>query len=584
MPICNLPPELLAEILRFTDPSTFYILTQSVAPLFAAAASSRSLLLWQLEALPGLKYGLEDLTFQELRSCFQERAARSLCGIGALAHITLFDFGLLNFNVRQSMIYPQFNGTDCLFMVHRDEPCPPRFRTVVDLSEQYDLADFRKISIVKIAVSPYGRRWAVLYNYEAVASSSYGRHRNGFFYSHETVEAEVPTTFMAERMKIWNEISWPQHNFRVAIANQENDMYHLMLDSPNSPGRGHYGAVGFGISDDDHAAICWRFVTSRFQWSEAWILQARTHVRREFRGPRSQNGPCESLAKVTHQSGVIRKPYDKQHLIQEILFSPDNGYLLLFSPISSVHSMYLEYLQGTGDCSIELNKTWVSIPDRIGYSKELNIGLPFFVSHTTDGTDCTVMWLSVGAMTFRSTGDAYIVRAIRTLQSQECDCQPSLASGTQQFDWEMMVRLEGFMRSRSSLGPIAAISKDSRRLVVADWNTIRLWPLDPEGLIENDIDHYLGGNRQSDLGIDHGIGCIDPLELPTNGDVIHKLYFASNDLLYAVTDHGLTAWDLGQHAGGRPTTEQPPRKTPPHNPGIPRSVETPARNCAIFRD
>jgi hypothetical protein len=302
MHLRNLPPELLAEILRFTNPSTFYILTQ-VAPFLAVTASSKSLLLYQLDALPGLKYGLEDLTLQELRSCFRERAAKSLCGIDALANITLFDFGLLKFNVRQSMFYPQPNGTNCLFMVHRYEPSiyifelcprggPPRFKSIVDLREQYDLDDFRKISIVGVAVSPYGSRWAVLYNHEGF--SPYGRRCNGF-YSTEAVKLKVPTTFMAERMKELDEMSWPQHNFRVAIVNQDNDMYHLMLEDPNPHRFDHYEAVGFGISDDDYAAICWRFASKGKEWNQACILQARTYMLGEFRGAQAPNGLISQL-------------------------------------------------------------------------------------------------------------------------------------------------------------------------------------------------------------------------------------------------------------------------------------------------
>jgi hypothetical protein len=238
--------------------------------------------------------------------------------------------------------------------------------------------------------------------------------------------------------------------------------------------------------------------------------------------------------------------------------------------------MHMEYLQGTGDCSIEYNATLVDIPDGIGGSEELNIGVPFFVSHTTNGTDCTVVWLSVGVPTDFHEGDAYIVQAARIKRFRDCGCKPDLVSGARRLDWEMMVRLKGFMRSRSSLGPVVAISKDSRRLVVADWKTIRLWALDPAGLIENDIDHYRSATRQSDPEIDFGLGSIDPFELPTNGDVIHKLFFATNDLLYALTDHGLTAWDLGQHAGGNPPAEQPLPKIQPRIPiAFPRSVKIP---------
>jgi len=283
MRLCNLPPELLAEILRFADPSTFYILTQ-VTPFLAVTASSKSLLLCQLDALPGLKYGLEDLTLEELRSCFQERAAKSLCGIDALANVTLFDFGSLNFNVRQSMFYPQLNGTNCLFMVHRNEPCiyifalcprgsPPRFKSVVDLRGQYDLDDFREISIAKIAISPYGRRWAILYN-------------------HGDVRAEVATTFMVEQ----GETSWSQHNIKIAVVNQDNHMYHLMLGDPNPLGFDHCEAVGFGISDDDHVAICWRFVSLGVEWNEAWLSHAQKSTRREFRGTQAPNGLIPQLS------------------------------------------------------------------------------------------------------------------------------------------------------------------------------------------------------------------------------------------------------------------------------------------------
>jgi hypothetical protein len=281
-----------------------------------------------------------------------------------------------------------------------------------------------------------------------------------------------------------------------------------------------------------------------------------------------------------------------QYPLHEIKFSPDNGsHLLLFNPRSPIHSMHLEYLQGTGLRSIELNNTLVDGLDGVEVGEDMSIGIPFYVSHTTselEGQDnalCTVVWLSVGASVDLPTEDAYIVRATLSQPFDECGCEPDVGSGIRQSDWEAMVRLRGFMRSTSSLGSVVAISEDSRRLVVADWKTLRLWPLDPAGLIDNDIDHYRSTNRLSSFEIDSGIGSIEPFELPTNGDVIHKLFFTGKDLLHAVTDHGMTVWDLGQHAGGRSAAEHSRWKNPPHNSITnPKSAKIPTRICAIFRE
>jgi hypothetical protein len=255
MSLYSLAPELLAQILRFTDPSTFYILSRFVAPFLAeATASSKSLLLYQLGALPGLKHGLEDLTIQELFSCFQQRAAESLCGVDVLAEISLFTFGFPSLDVRQSMFFPQFKGADCLFMVHNHEPCVsifaisptdllPRFRMVVDLRERYESEEPCKMKILRIAVSPSGGRWAILY-------------------SHESIMAEIPTAFVKERSGVRDAQASSQQSFKLAILNQDSDMYHLTLDDKKLELSDFHRLGGLAISNGGYVAICGIF-TSR---------------------------------------------------------------------------------------------------------------------------------------------------------------------------------------------------------------------------------------------------------------------------------------------------------------------------------
>ncbi|KAH0543674.1 hypothetical protein FGG08_001989 [Glutinoglossum americanum] len=555
MRLWNLAPELLIQILRFTDPSTFYILTQSVVPFLSdATTASKSLLLYQLGALPGLKHGLEALTTQELFYCFQTRAAKCLCGVDALAGITLFSSGFADFDIRQSLFYKRFNGSDCLCMVHRNEPCvfifalrprggPLRLNKVVDLREEYGLGESCALKIKRIAVSPSGGCWVIHYSYEAVMP-------------------KVPTTFVKERLE---QRASSRLSFKLAIVDQRGDMYHLalpdILSVPLQP-------FGLAISDDEHVALCRKSTWLRKGFSEVIIYRGRTNLNttiRTFRARIKENllftHLCEIPTKVIFTSGDFSNLNAGPVPIQDVKFSSDGRQLLLFSSRSPIHYLYLDYLDGD---PIEFNRIIVSGFAEGVERKTMHVGMPFYTSHTTqeettgDGVErvCTDVWLSIGAESNTVSTHAYVVRSTLSQPSIDCDCVRDLDSGRRLYGWDALVLLEDFLRSTSSLGAVTTMSEDSSRLAVADWKSIRIWPLDPQGLIQNEADHYRRTNRLSEFEVLSGIGVIEPFQLPTNGNVIHKLFFASNDILYGVTDHGLTMWDLNNHVGRGSASER----------------------------
>ncbi|KAH0559695.1 hypothetical protein GP486_003792 [Trichoglossum hirsutum] len=526
-----------------------------------ATASSKPLLLYQLGALPGLKHGLEDLSVQELLYCFQQRAAKHLCGVDVLASATLFTFEFSNFAVRQSMFFPQFKGTDCLFMVHHHEPCvsvftlgprglPPRFKMAVDLREIYESEEPCKMNILRIAVSPSGCCWAILY-------------------SHESIMTEIPTTFVKERLKVRPAQASPRPSFKLAILSQESDMYHLTFDDRKFELTDFHQLGGLAISDSECVAICGTYNSKGRVWSEVRAYRKR-YVGR-VSGNVDVEGRHEVPAKLSLTSSFSTH-YDGGLPIRDVKFNSDGSQLLLFDLASPIHQRYLEDPEDDEHEPAPIGVNCLSVG---GFSlheepmgqRELYIGIPFYSSHITRESDsgtrgptCTDVWLSIGTEAGFRTDDAYVVRSTRSRSFQYCSCKLDPDFHRQRCDWDslidlewyVLVQLKGFSRGSSSLGPVAAISKDSRRLVVADWKDIRLWPLDPDGLIQNEEEHYRHTNRQSNFEIFSGIGSIEPYDLRTNGDVIHKLYFVSSDILYAVTDHGITMWDLGSQTGGSP--------------------------------
>ena len=88
-PFLRLPNELLQIITKHMDAGTLFA-SLLTSKRFSEVALSKSLLLHNLNRIPGLKLGLSDLPTPDLLRLFKKRAAQSGCAAGALANVTKY--------------------------------------------------------------------------------------------------------------------------------------------------------------------------------------------------------------------------------------------------------------------------------------------------------------------------------------------------------------------------------------------------------------------------------------------------------------------------------------------------------------
>ena len=88
-PLLRLPNELLQIITKHMDAGTFFA-SLLTSKRFSEVALSKSLLLHNLNRIPGLNLGLSDLPTPDLLRLFRKRAAQSGCAAGALANVTKY--------------------------------------------------------------------------------------------------------------------------------------------------------------------------------------------------------------------------------------------------------------------------------------------------------------------------------------------------------------------------------------------------------------------------------------------------------------------------------------------------------------
>ena len=88
-PFLRLPNELLQIITKHMDAGTLFA-SLLTSKRFSEVALSKSLLLHNLNRIPGLKLGLGDLPPDHLLRLFRKRAAQCGCAAGALANVTKY--------------------------------------------------------------------------------------------------------------------------------------------------------------------------------------------------------------------------------------------------------------------------------------------------------------------------------------------------------------------------------------------------------------------------------------------------------------------------------------------------------------
>lgn len=184
------------------------------------------------------------------------------------------------------------------------------------------------------------------------------------------------------------------------------------------------------------------------------------------------------------------------------------------------------------------------------------VGLPFYGSHcastnTSDEKVCIKTYLAIGFNGLPLLDDnrshLFVIRCWREDPPASCDHAINLNYTMRHYSYEVAALLVGWQPMPSSLGTPWAASPDGHRIVMALWDVVLCWTLDPKWLCQGHMESYF---PRRDFHRGRDFGRIRPEKLPSQG-VVHKLYWMDRDNLFAVTDRGLVHWCIGVRGRGK---------------------------------
>ena len=140
-----------------------------------------------------------------------------------------------------------------------------------------------------------------------------------------------------------------------------------------------------------------------------------------------------------------------------------------------------------------------------------------------------------------------------SVNSFRCTHQTNLERGRRLSRWLPVARLCDYPDSSvSTIGCRFAVSPNSTRIAVIQWDTLYVWPLNPEEVIWFDLsDYYPPSWRSGDRLDDNEMIELRPVIIRMEA-VCFKLMFTENDdVIVGLTDRGLMTWDLRLQARRR---------------------------------
>lgn len=191
---------------------------------------------------------------------------------------------------------------------------------------------------------------------------------------------------------------------------------------------------------------------------------------------------------------------------------------------------------------------------RMGESLELSfaVEIPFHATHDTQslqGTHiCHWRYLSYGISADRVDGRtmACLLISHTAVNALRCTHQMNLERGRRLSRWSPVARLCDYPDSSvSTIGCHFAVSPNSTRIAVIQWDTLYVWALNPEEIIRFDrSDYYPQAWRSGDRMDDDDLIELRPVIIRMEA-VCFKLMFTENDdVIVGLTDRGLMTWDL----------------------------------------
>lgn len=547
-PLLQLPIEIFQLIQLHMDASTFFI-SLLTCKHFHKTATSTALLVSHLENLPGIRLGFEDFNVKDLRSLFQRRAADSGQAAGVLADVCHFDGGTRcimskstalsrNEQIPRSSHYvvmavPFRDGTIQLFEVTN------RLVRKRELLEIHQDDDYRgEIRFHQLAFAPGSRDLAVLCTLEQYDPDK-GVYRSGHGPSWDRKRK-----YITYKLVVFHRLHARQKGWFYSSSVQDT------RDVVFSRGA---KVVDLALSPTGVACIAWIYQDlADTNWPAREPLVWLVHRNNELMDACPYD-PCPRLSPVIYTNHAMHG------LVCGVGFRDEGRTLDLFASGRAIPCGRASIQDGDHPVSSVTATQNRADFDRDGTKYKFHKGPVFYSKHTSnahlDGeeeplcrwSDLTIAIAIHDDESLYSTPPVFVT-LIETYRDPSL-CDHRVNTGRARFIDKVkpVALLAGFQASQSSLGTVMAASSGGYRIAAAMWNCIYIWCFDAKLLVDADLSTYF---PRQDYNAAKGFGRIRPTLLSSSASVVHSMFWIGDDILFAITDQGLSRFDVSPLSEG----------------------------------
>ena len=540
--LLQLPIEIFQLIQLHMDVSTFFI-SLLTCKHFHKAATSTALLVSHLETLPGIRLGFEDFNVKDLRSLFQRRAADSGQAAGVLADVCRFDGGThcmmskstalsRNEQVPRNSHYvvmavPFRDGTIQLFEVTN------RLVRKRELLEIHQDDDYRgEILFQKLAFAPGSRDLAVLCTqgqYDPDKGVYRGGHgpiwdRKGKYITHKLVVFHR----LHARQKGWFYSSSVQDTRDIVFSRGAK-------------------VVDLALSPTGLACIAWIYQDLACEnWPAREPLVWLVHRNNELMDACPYD-PCPRLSPVIYTNHAMHG------LVCGVGFRDEGRTLDLFASGRPIPCGRVGIQDGEHPIfSLTATQNQADF-DRDGTNYKFHKGPVFYSKHTSNArfdseeeplckwSDLTIAIAIHEDEALYSTPPVFVTLNETYRDPSLCDHRVNIGRARFMDKVKPVALLAGFQSCQSSLGTVMAASSGGYRIAAAMWNCIYIWSFDAKLLSDADLSTYF---PRQDYNAAKGFGRIRPTQLSSSAGVVHSMFWIGDDILFTITDRGLSRFDV----------------------------------------
>ena len=265
-PFLRLPNELIQIITKHMDAGTFFA-SLLTSKRFSEVALSKSLLLHNLNRIPGLNLGLDDLPAPDLLRLFRKRAAQYGCAAGALANVTKYAHQP---GMRNAVFIPSDPSQDSnlaqLVTIQWDGVLQ-----IYDLAESYVRRRF------ELHIRPEGSCASTRFEILKVTSSSTSRDLAVLYRQRESSEKVAPfskTTVSTQNLELYKLVTFHRcyakslGYFYDSSLQETRDIKDI--ESQQTP-------VGLALASDGNACVVWKS-SNRLRKSKICLVRRNAEI------------------------------------------------------------------------------------------------------------------------------------------------------------------------------------------------------------------------------------------------------------------------------------------------------------------